>query len=130
MLLLRQKREGVKTLVLTFEGRSQVSLQLQGTQIDSYLDLSPTSDRGSDSDRAKDVHVARQSESEYCAKSVGVVAAAAALLHLVRKNQELESPRKEVPRVKDYSSGEGMSTEFPVVTWKISVPTEERTWHG
>lgn len=73
--------------------------------------------------------MARQSESEYCAKSVGVVAAAAAL-HLVRKNQELGSPRKEVPRVKDYSSGEGMSTELPVVTWKISVPTEERTWHG
>jgi hypothetical protein len=67
-------------------------------------------------------------ESEYCAKSVGVVAAAAAL-HLVRKNQELGSPReRKFPggRVKDYSSGEGM---FPVVTWKISVPTEERTWH-
>ena len=53
------------------------------------------------------MHVARQSESEYCAKSVGVVAAAAAL-HLVRKNQELGSPRKEVPRVKDYSSREGV----------------------
>jgi hypothetical protein len=45
-----------------------------------------------------------------------------------QKSRTGVAERKEVPggRVKDYSSGEGM---FPVVTWKISVPTEERTWH-
>lgn len=66
MLLLRRKREGVKTLVLTFEGRSRVSLQLQGTQIDSYLDLSPTSDRGGDCDTVE------QSEIRGCACGAAV----------------------------------------------------------